>query len=354
MKSAKFQRIAMLKKEKIKEKVRNKDFSFEGARLLNIDFSGMKIEGSLVFDEAKILHVFCKETEISQDVSFDTAEIAGNFCFENAKIDGNVRACYCKIGEDADFKNAKIGGSVDFAIAEIGRDVDFRDAEIGDSFVFNSVKIGGAPILEGAKIRGTINFIQAKIHQGFWFTDIEVGGNVVFSMAEIEHVTFFAPFKIGGFLTFRKAKFGSPYAQEEACREAKNILEDLGDRELADYHFYREMEAKRKVKHPILRVLELPIQYLFGYGVYPSRIVLTWLSVVFSFALFFWFANGIEGAHSPLDCIYFSIVNAAKSGQEGLYPKPGIFQALASLEAIFGTFNWAALIATFARKYMKA
>jgi hypothetical protein len=49
----------------------------------------------------------------------------------------------------------------------------------------------------------------------------------------------------------------------------------------------------------------------------------------------------------------FSIVTTATPGYGGYIPAPGLYQGLASFEAIFGTFMWAAFIATFARKYMR-
>ena len=120
------------------------------------------------------------------------------------------------------------------------------------------------------------------------------------------------------------------------------------------------MEAKRKQKHPIIRVLELPVQYIFGYGVHPLRVITTWLLTVFCLAFVYWIGNGVlEGgelevaADSFLEYLYFSVVTAATPGYGGYKPAPGFYQGLASFEAIFGTFMWAAFIATFARKYMR-
>ncbi|MFB0563402.1 MAG: hypothetical protein ACETWM_19555 [Candidatus Lokiarchaeia archaeon] len=44
-------------------------------------------------------------------------------------------------------------------------------------------------------------------------------------------------------------------------------------------------------------------------------------------------------------------MSAATPGYGGYSPRPG-FEILAAFEAVFGTFIWAAFIATFARKYM--
>ena len=167
---------------------------------------------------------------------------------------------------------------------------------------------------------------------------------------------------------------------------ARIAQERRGDRTAADYYFYREMEAKRKRKYltfslkPFLSLLrklkfekalakytgflekkrrvywgflELPIQYIFGYGVHPWRVIATWLLTVFSLTFVYWYGNGVEAANSLWECLYFSVVTAATPGYGGYNPQPGFFQGLASFEAIFGTFMWAAFIATFARKYMR-
>jgi hypothetical protein len=70
-------------------------------------------------------------------------------------------------------------------------------------------------------------------------------------------------------------------------------------------------------------------------------------------AFVYWIGNGVEAAESLLECIYFSVVTAATLGCEGYNPKPGIYQGLASLEAIFGTFMWAAFITIFVGKYIR-
>jgi hypothetical protein len=40
-------------------------------------------------------------------------------------------------------------------------------------------------------------------------------------------------------------------------------------------------------------------------------------------------------------------------GYGGLNPKAGLFQGLASFQAIIGTLMWATFIATFSRKFMR-
>ena len=455
--SEEFERINELKEEKVREKIGKGDFNFEGAKLLEVDFSEMKIEGSepivLTFDDAVIRKdAWFNRAKIGGDAGFNRAEIGGDAGFDGAEIGGDARFDGAEIGGDARFDGAEIGGDAGFDVAEIGGDARFYRTEIGGDAGFKRAEIGGDAGFDGAEIGGDAGFDEA-----------EIGGVAGFSLTEIK-----------GGLNFKDAKFEITEAQEEACRTARKTLERIGDRVLADYHFYREMEAKRKQKYktislkPILKLihklrleklirkhvgflfswdsvpggdnenlinflrydfninwavnaeirksnegktihiskdensaeimmdekkrkallkigdsrtydlivikengklniyrflekersvywgfLELPVQYIFGYGVYPWRVIATWLLTVFSLAFVYWLGNGVEAANSLVEYIYFSVVTAATPGYGGYRPKPGFYQGMASFEAIFGTFMWAAFIATFARKYMR-
>ena len=436
--SDEFKRINELKEGTVREKVNKGDFNFEGAKLFEVDFSGMEIKNSLTFVNAVIKRTaFFNVVQISRNASFYGAKI-GYASFHNAKIGG-----------DASFHNTKIGGGVSFYGAEIDGAVFFPDAEIGGGASFDEAEIGGDAWFMRAKIRGAASFDKAKIRGNALFYDVEIGGDASFREAEIDNDTSFNRAKIGGNAWFMRAKIGGldasfsaiqiigemnfkdatfkfPKPQEEACRTARKTQERIGDRVSADYHFYREMEAKRKRKYktyslkPILKLirklklekliskhinffeailklmhklglkklidkpiydkivylrgntrtdieleffekkisiywgfLELPVQYIFGYGVHPWRVIATWLLTVFSLAFVYWLGNGVEAADSLVECIYFSVVTAATPGYGGYRPNPGFYQGLASFEAVFGTFMWAAFIATFARKYMR-
>ncbi len=52
--SEEFREINELKKKKVEEKVSKEDFNFEGARLLEVDFSGMKIKNNMDFNGSAI------------------------------------------------------------------------------------------------------------------------------------------------------------------------------------------------------------------------------------------------------------------------------------------------------------
>jgi hypothetical protein len=79
-----------------------------------------------------------------------------------------------------------------------------------------------------------------------FFSGATFSGDADFSKATFsEHALINRAKFPGDFLTFRNAVFAKPHTQEEACRRAKNVLAKAGNRDEEEYHFYREMEAKR-------------------------------------------------------------------------------------------------------------
>jgi len=106
--------------------------------------------------------------------------------------------------------------------SKVERDLSFNGAVIREDALSNGAEIGGNALFVGAKMGRTVYFEEAKID-----------GDVTFDSTEIK-----------GACSFKDAEFKIPKAQEEACRTARITQERKGDRVLADYHFYREMEAK--------------------------------------------------------------------------------------------------------------
>jgi len=359
--------------------------NFEGCILPGIDLSERKIQNVV-------------------GISFNRAIIKGDINFEGSEIGGFADFCEVKIEGSAKFKNAIIHGDlvftgariqdvvgISFNRATIKGDINFEGSEIGGFAGFREVKIGGNAWFRNAIIHGDLVFTSATIKGIIWFERTTVDGWTSFEGATMQSITIYPSVNFAS-LSFKYAKIGYIISEEAACRMAKITQERAGDRVLADYHFYREMVAKRKQKYktfslkPILKLmrklelekwirkykeifekprriycgfLELPIQYVFGYGVYPWRVIATWLITVFSLAFVYYIGNGIIIEENLLLwerillSIYFSIVIAATPGFGGYIPVPGFYQGLASFEAIFGTLMWAAFIATFARKYMR-
>lgn len=311
--SKKFIEIRDEKHEKIKEKTNKNDFDFSGAKLLSVNVDD-------IFKNGTTGNINFTDAVIKRHVSFSKAEIKGHVCFEGAEIKRGVFFSGVKIKEgNALFNKSQIKGTVNFLDSHIDGYLDFTNSNIGKDIV-----------LDGATIERDLLFDRAEIQ-----------GNIIFEILNIK-----------GRLSLKKTKFKNRRGQEVINRKAKKISEEKGDRTDADYYFYREMEAKRKQKNWFLRNLEWSVQYCFGYGVKPLRVVGAWLGIVVLFAIIFKYGRGVIKADSIWDYIYFSIITAATPGYGGYQLREG-FQEIASIEAILGTFMWASFIATFARKYMR-
>ena len=351
------------------------DASFNGATIKGYaSFNGATIEGSASFNGATIEgSAWFEGATIKGGASFEGATITGDAWFKGATITGGASFNGATIKRNAWFKGATIEGGASFEGATIEGGASFEGATITGGASFNGATIKGEAWFAGATIEGSALFGEATIEGIAWFNGATIKGDAWFAGATIKGDAFFvgatiwggASFEgatIKGYASFVSANIYSLYlmtttfhnmeVQEEACRAAKITQDRVGNRELADSHFYREMEAKRKQKSRLKQWLEIPVQYVFGYGVRPFWVIRSWLLVILAFALVYWLGDGIGKDMSFWQNLYFSVVTAATPGYGGFTPNPG-YIVLASFQAIFGTFMWAAIIATFARKFMR-
>jgi len=297
--------------------------------------------------------------------------VSSSIMIKNSTFDAKVNFSNCFFRSRVSFNNTTFSGNADFKGAifnegdTFGDDSDFMEATFSGNADFRGTIFNGYPVFWYANFSGNADFMEATFSEvgfegstfseGALFLGATFRGDADFSDATFMRDALFNEAKFEGeVLTFKDATFADARSQERACRRAKNELEKNGNREEAGYHFYREMEGKRKQKPWYIRYPEFVfIQLIFGYGVHPFRLIAWWFFFVGIFAGIYWKWNGVIGALQPLDYIWFSITVAVTPGFAGYKPTPGLFQVGAGLEAIFGTFMWAAFIATFARKYMR-
>ena len=287
--------------------------------------------------------------------------VSSSIMIKNSTFDAKVNFSNCFFRSRVSFNNTTFSGNADFKGAifnegdTFGDDSDFMEATFSGNADFRGTIFNGYPVFWYANFSGNAEFMEGTFSEGALFLGATFRGDADFSDATFMRDALFNEAKFEGeVLTFKDATFADARSQERACRRAKNELEKNGNREEAGYHFYREMEGKRKQKPWYIRYPEFVfIQLIFGYGVHPFRLIAWWFFFVGIFAGIYWKWNGVIGALQPLDYIWFSITVAVTPGFAGYKPTPGLFQVVAGLEAIFGTFMWAAFIATFARKYMR-
>jgi hypothetical protein len=273
-----------------------------------------------------------------------------NFHEEAKHIQSRIKITNSRIEGETLFISANFLEPVELSGTTFSEDADFRDSTFSEDADFRK-----STFSKDAFFRGSIFSKDAFFRKSTFSEDADFKKSIFSEGADFRDSTF-----RGEILTFKKAIFLNPSSQEDACRRAKIVLESSGDREESGYHFYREMEGKRRQKDWYVRYPEfIFIQLIFGYGVHPFRLWAFWLGFVGVFALIYWLGHGIDATASSMkeapqivDYIWFSIATAITPGYAGYKPTPD-FKLVAGLEAIFGTFMWAAFIATFSRNYMR-
>jgi len=329
-------------------------------------FSGIFFAGDAFFRRTEFYGMTLFYGIYTKNAYFNDAQFGPQTIFSRSKFDGG-----------ANFEGTHFNGYSEFKDAEFNYGVNFGNANFGRGVDFNGAKFIGNAYFERALFGGYINLTRAKFCNR---------------------------------LTFKGAKFREPNSQEYACRTAKKVLGDLGIKGDADDHFYHEMEAIRQQKgirgrdyvvpgavrtsggyvvEDLFKSLQtewdrfavlielikafktrkwrkigrfilydviefITIQKVFGYGVHPFSLFGWWLSIVIIFAVIYSIGGGLEQSDSKIwyDYLWFSIATAATPGY-ALYKPLDFFKFIAGIEAIIGTFMWAAFITTFARKFMK-
>jgi hypothetical protein len=381
--SHKYKDIRKQKKAKVAMKLQNSDFDFEGARLYVVNFSELEADTVVLnFLNAIIITDFwCPSAVISGSVWLSGANVGGSVSFSHAKIGGDIQLNKVQVGKDLVFDEASINGRLWFNETKITDKMSFRGtkilgdgmfaekATVGKSMIFvnaemecdcllTEVKIDESMYVTGTRIQGDVGFILCDIGN-VSFENVTINGNVIFNDAKLRGYFHYSLTEIKGRLSFKDTRFSQLTAQETACRKAKLIAKELGNREEVDYHFFREMEARRRVKKWYIGWIEKVLfQWLLQYGTRFRGVITAWFSVVIGCALGYWIFHGVTKGNYPnsvsfLESFYFSIVTVTTLGYGDYHPEPGIFQIIAGFEAIIGTFLWAALIAIAARKYMR-
>lgn len=308
---------------------------------LGANFYGCIFKGYTWFTEVTFRsNIKFSEAIFEEEVYFKDTE------FENADFS------WAKFNKYADFKYSVFKGYTDFKLAEF-KDVDFQyatfkgDVSFGGAFIKRAVFLNKSD-KEKYKFYGKLNFVGTEI--------------------------------IRVMIDLPSEWFRLPEAEAEACRVQRICYEKEGNKYKADEMFLRERRALRRakvrqakeqlnksngVKSKLKALINLfkayigaSIEFILadltcGYGTNWIKPIALWIfTVLILCPLLYLVTNSIPNAYDFLSCLYFSIVTATTLGYGDLHPV-GIGRALASAEAIFGTFMWAVFLAVFARKYMR-
>lgn len=310
------------------------------------------IEGYLIIEDTSIGEVTnASPSVVIENLIANGIEIASRSADDRKRIKLDVRISNSKI-RDLIFKNLKVQeGDVYLTNNEITGIVTFPNTTILGDVKFDKCRFTGEVLREGGK-----------------YVSLDI-----IDIRKFSHLDF----DIKGRLTFYGSTFKDPYLEEIMCRKARRVLENIGDREGADDHFYREMKARRKQKQSRARkffewlIADLTCQY----GTNWKRPLVGWIGfVLVIFPILYVASSAVNGSSaliynndssavlvfgttsdnllSLLRVEYFSIVTATTLGYGDMQPL-GLAKVFASIEAIFGMLMWAIFLAVFTRKYMR-
>jgi hypothetical protein len=282
---------------------------------------------------------------------------------------------------DFNFEGAKIT-SIDLSGRQDISHLNFVNATINGVAWFNGATINGVAWFNGATVEEDASFENATIKTEVRFEHATIKGDVSFDNATLEGELFDChTAEIMGELSLENTLFASLESQEEAYRKAKQAWDKLRDRKTADDYFYKEMVAKRKRKKPYVSfkeairrsrdksdkvnydplaaknyvreyaeyLLEAPLQYALGYGVYPRRLMFTWIFVAITMEVL------LTSVRRNMNDLPFGIATAFVPGY-GLSLSSalsGVSLWIVCIETIFGAFFWATFITVFSRKFMR-
>ncbi|ADZ09352.1 hypothetical protein Metbo_1107 [Methanobacterium lacus] len=353
-------KIEKLKHIKINEKIKNGDFNFDGIFVRDIYFENMEISKDMSFRGALFEEFHFNSSIVTGNIDFSDAKITKWVDFTKSKIDGNAIFTSAKLPYKGLFEKFKVKYNVDFENCSLEGYLALNESNIGGRLNFASTKMEslnlnssriGSLILDHTQLTGNLYAQNAAI----WGMVVN-NSSAKFMNFDESKITkdvelYSNSFKEG--ISFDKTSFIVPLSQEKTSRYVKNIWEKLGDRNKADYYFYREMEAKRLQKGKLKRFLEYVfVQWAFEYGSNPYKVLGLWLILILGFSLIYGILNAVEGIANPLDYIYFSVFAGTGFDYASYHLKDG-FQFLASIEVIFAIFIWGAFLVIFSRKYMR-
>ncbi len=208
----------------IKNSLINGIINFSGINLKNETvFTGTTFREIAYFYNVQFTHVNFTSARFCSDVIFHTAHFR-DFAF----FDGTQFSC------PTSFACSQFSCISYFGSAQFEGDVCFDRALFEQSSYFGYAEFSCPASFINTQFRGAALFLRAKFN-----TDAD------FSGTQFNRVDFTETQFNGDSLTFKESQFGDPVSQEVACRRAKRVLEESGKTEDADYHYFREMEARR-------------------------------------------------------------------------------------------------------------
>jgi len=362
------------------------DINFRGTLFKkSVILGGSIFHGNVIFADSLFYGMINYNSDLEWNIDYELISLIRKNCYsDGSRLSGNANFNGCRFHKIADYSGCEFADRVYFNSCQFDGDACFSESKFHDGSYF-----------EGSFFKGDALFVKCSFHFAYFpnckfcadthfnmstfrlasqFLKSSFDEDIFFNYSQFNDFTTFANCKFNNrfiisgtkfsvdYLTFIQTSFKDPDSQEIACRQAKNVLEKNGNREEAGYHFYREMDARRKQKPWYIRYPEYAlIQMIFGYGIHPERLIISWVVLIAIFFILYQYYSGVAHPDEWFEWMKFSFGAAIAPGYIASISNPEsisyklshTFQIAAMIEAVAGTFLWAGFIATFARKYMR-
>lgn len=221
--SDEFERINELKEKKVKERIHNKNFNFEGVKLneFNLEAEINGIDPIINLDSPKII-------------------IENDLILKDAKIKKDLNLFMIDIGRSADFEGIDVGGDVSIVLINANY-IHFNGATINNNF-YLSADINENLVLYFADINGNLT-IMGNINGYLISSGVNIGRKIVLA-ASIGKDVIFRGSDINGSAYFEKVNmlnldFSDAIFHNKACFSSVKIE---GNVNFDNTQFYKEVD----------------------------------------------------------------------------------------------------------------
>jgi hypothetical protein len=210
--------------------------------------------------------------------------------------------------------------------------------------------------LEGAELM--VAHLEGADLGGAYLEEADLGGAHLEGAhligAKLSHDTRLEDVHWGDYILWEEERDRDFNSAVDSYRRLKQWYTTAGIYDVAGEFFYREMEARRKLRHwkaePHLKLWDWILRLLCGYGEKWWRVIIWATAVVFGLALIY-FAIGTLTSNTFLNSLYYSSVSFTALGYGTWAPQPtGWVKGLGAFEAFIGVFMMALFLVTFTRK----
>jgi len=358
--------------ERIKEKLKEKDYDFRGFIFpetvdFKKDFGINYFEKEVNFSYAQFKgDVIFERTIFEEEAHFYGARFEGNVYFGEAQFNKTATFSYTFFKGNAYFSGAKFQRETYFYKTYFEQEASFLGAQFDDITVFSETSFEGPADFSRIQFK-IADMSGMSIQQQIWFYETILKNACItpLHLARSAIIDFRNARLKNTDITRKDIEGHIKQEIEDELLDAKEVylhlksnFHSLGRYDDESWAFQKEKEMERKnfwkSRHYLRWLVSRSLSFLYGYGERPERPVLWSVGIIVLFSIIYRIIGIFDVSRASVaniwDCLYFSVVTFTTLGYGDVRPLVGIGRLLAGIEAFSGVFLIALFIFTFARR----